>query len=64
MAAGSRAWLRERGFDGAQGASGDDSGRAEVFVGADGRFAGVIFMGDHLRDEARNLADRLRALRA
>lgn len=64
VAVGSQAWLRERGFDpdGARSPPEDGSGRAEVFVGVDGRFAGVIVMGDHLRDDAKNLVDRLRAV--
>jgi heavy metal translocating P-type ATPase len=39
----------------------DPSGRAKVVVGVDGRAAGVIVMGDHLREDAPELVERLHA---
>ncbi|HEX8958940.1 MAG TPA: heavy metal translocating P-type ATPase [Solirubrobacterales bacterium] len=64
VAVGSRAWLASRGYrveaaDGA-GGDGDAAGRAKVLVGVDGRLAGVVVMADRLRDDARELAGRLR----
>jgi heavy metal translocating P-type ATPase len=64
IAVGSPGWLRERGIttDGVEKLLGDDpSGRAKVFVGVDGRAAGAIVMGDHLRDDAPQLVVRLHA---
>ena len=64
VAVGSPAWLRERGVrtDGVEKLLGDDpSGRAKVFVGVDGRAAGAIVMGDHLREDAPELVERLHA---
>jgi len=42
-------------------ADGEAAGLAKVAVGVDGRLAGVVVMADRLRDDARALADRLRA---
>ncbi|HXV04330.1 MAG TPA: heavy metal translocating P-type ATPase [Solirubrobacterales bacterium] len=64
VAVGSRAWLSSRGYpvEAAErvGGDGGDAGRAKVLVGVDGRLAGVVVMADRLRDDARELAGRLR----
>jgi heavy metal translocating P-type ATPase len=64
VAVGSSAWLGSRGYrvEAAEGIGGDgeDAGRAKVLVGVDGRLAGVVVMADRLRDDARELAGRLR----
>jgi heavy metal translocating P-type ATPase len=64
VAVGSRAWLSSRGYAveaaEAVGGDGDAAGRAKVLVGVDGRLAGVVVMADRLRDDARELAARLR----
>jgi heavy metal translocating P-type ATPase len=64
VAVGSRAWLSSRGYavEDAEGVGGDGdtAGRAKVLVGVDGRLAGVVVMADRLRDDARELAGRLR----
>jgi P-type E1-E2 ATPase len=39
----------------------DASGRAKVLVGVDGHPAGAIIMGDHLREDALELVERLHA---
>jgi heavy metal translocating P-type ATPase len=65
VAVGSAGWLRERGYPDPAGALdgvGDGAaGRARVLVGVDGEAAGVLLMGDHLRDDARPAVDDLRA---
>jgi heavy metal translocating P-type ATPase len=65
IAVGSEAWLAQRGYEiGAAegiGDGGGDTGLAKVLVGVDGRLAGVVVMADRLRDDARELADELRA---
>jgi heavy metal translocating P-type ATPase len=65
VAVGSTAWLRERGYaDAAEalaGVSDGAAGRARVLVGVDGGVAGVLLMGDRLRDDARATLDGLRA---
>ncbi len=64
VAVGSSAWLRSRGYDveAADRIRGDadDAGLAKVLVGVDGRLAGVVVMADRLRDDARELAGKLR----
>jgi len=65
VAVGSVIWLRQRGYEisDAEGVGNDggDAGLAKVLVGVDGQLAGVIVMADRLRDDARKLADELRA---
>jgi heavy metal translocating P-type ATPase len=66
VAVGSSAWLRSHGYEvgaaAAQvGGDGDAAGLAKVLVGIDGRLAGVVVMADSLRDDARELAGRLRS---
>jgi cation transport ATPase len=65
VAVGSSAWLRERGYPdpaAAVAGAGDGApGRARVLVGVDGRLAGVLLMGDRLRDDARATLAALRA---
>jgi heavy metal translocating P-type ATPase len=64
VAVGSPAWLRERGIRtaGVEKLLEDEpSGRAKVIVGVDGRAAGAIVMGDHLREDAPELVERLHA---
>jgi heavy metal translocating P-type ATPase len=65
VAAGSATWLRERGVDVVAaetvGDGGDDAGLAKVAVAVDGRLAGAIVMADRLREDARELAGKLRA---
>jgi heavy metal translocating P-type ATPase len=60
---GSSAWLAERGIGaGARNAlPSAGEGNAMVFVAVDGRLAGVLVMGDHVRSDARALIARLRA---
>jgi len=61
VAVGGRGWLRERGWDGVpadQGAATDE--RGSVLVAVDGRLAGVVVMGDRLREDARGLVGALR----
>jgi heavy metal translocating P-type ATPase len=61
VAVGSSAWLRDRGYDGAPPPmEAHEPGKARVLVGVDGRLAGAVVMGDRLRDDARELIDRLR----
>jgi heavy metal translocating P-type ATPase len=66
VAVGSAAWLRARGYevDRADGlaADGSDAGLAKVLVGVDGKLEGMVVMADHLRDDARELAGRLREI--
>jgi heavy metal translocating P-type ATPase len=65
VAVGSSAWLRERGYPDAgaalAGVADGAAGRARVLVGVDGDLAGVLLMGDRLRDDARPTLDRLRS---
>lgn len=64
VAVGSLGWLRGRGVhtEGVNSLLEDDaSGRAKVIVGVDGRAAGAIIMGDHLREDAPELVERLHA---
>jgi heavy metal translocating P-type ATPase len=65
VAVGSVAWLRQRGYEVGDaervGDGGDDAGLAKVLIGVDGRLAGVVVMADRLREDARELADELRA---
>ena len=65
VAVGSPGWLRRRGHDLAAApeapSDGDGAGLARVLIGVDGRLAGVIVMADHLRDDARELPQALRA---
>jgi heavy metal translocating P-type ATPase len=61
---GEAAWLERRGVGnaGAAGVPGSDgaAGGARIVVGVDGRLAGVVFMADHLRDDAREAVRGLR----
>jgi heavy metal translocating P-type ATPase len=64
VAVGSSAWLRECGYPDPAPALEHvpgTAGRARVLVGIDGRLAGVLLMGDRLRDDARATLERLRA---
>jgi heavy metal translocating P-type ATPase len=66
VAVGSSAWLRERGYAGAEEAArgldaNSDPGKAKILVGVDGKLAGAIMMGDSLREDARALVGRLRS---
>jgi len=63
---GSSAWLRERGLDVSAAIAsglddGDSAGRAKVLVGLDGALAGAVIMGDHVREDARELVAELHA---
>jgi heavy metal translocating P-type ATPase len=65
VAVGSSAWLAARGVRGAEeaAASLDDAGEpglATVLVAVEGAVAGAIVLADHIRPEARGLADELR----
>jgi heavy metal translocating P-type ATPase len=62
VAVGSSAWLADLGVGGdAHDVPRPVEGNAMVLVGVDGRLAGVLVMGDHLRADARTLVVRLRA---
>ncbi len=66
VAVGSSAWLEGHGYPGAGAQAralddGDDVGRAKVLVGVDGELAGVIVMADHVRADAGDLVQQLRA---
>lgn len=66
VAVGSSAWLRERGYAGAEEAARaldatNDPGKAKILVGVDGKLAGAVVMGDSLREDARELVGRLRS---
>jgi P-type E1-E2 ATPase len=64
VAVGSPGWLNRRGIraEEVQALFEDDtSGRAKVLVGVDGRPVGAIIMGDHLREDAPELIERLHA---
>jgi P-type E1-E2 ATPase len=62
VAAGSETWLRAQGFEhGAPSHHGDEfPGRATIAVAVDGRPAGAIVMGDHVREDAGGLVAALR----
>jgi heavy metal translocating P-type ATPase len=63
VAVGSETWLRQRGHE-PPGPSWDDGaypGRATIAIAVDGRPAGAIVMGDHVRDDAARLVGELRA---
>jgi heavy metal translocating P-type ATPase len=65
VAVGSRTWLTERGYTvAAAGLShvpaGEAEGRSTMLVGVDGRLGGAIVMADRPREDAGDLADRLR----
>ena len=67
VAVGSSVWLRERGYSGAEDAARaldttTGLGKAKILVGVDGRLAGAVVMGDSLREDARDLVERLRSL--
>ena len=57
VAVGSRAFLRGLGIDVPPGES--TTGRADVQVAIDDRYAGTISVTDHLRSDAAGLVDRL-----
>jgi heavy metal translocating P-type ATPase len=65
VAVGSSAWLWECGYPdphaGLVGVADGAAGRARVLVGVDGRLAGVLLMGDRLREDARSTLGQLRA---
>jgi heavy metal translocating P-type ATPase len=58
---GSAAWLREHGIEPRDGTVARRDG-ATVLVGVDGRLAGMLAMGDHIRPDAHELVRRLRAV--
>jgi cation transport ATPase len=64
VAVGSAAWLRERGYPdltpALTGVADGAPGRARVLVGVDGALAGVLLMGDRLREDARATLEELR----
>jgi heavy metal translocating P-type ATPase len=62
VAAGSLAWIRQRGYDGTEAVARSLDGRASVVVGVDGRVAGTITLSDHLRPDALTLREELRAV--
>jgi heavy metal translocating P-type ATPase len=67
IAVGSSAWLRARGFTGAEEAArrldgGLDAGMARILIGVDGELAGAVVMGDHVRADAHSLVDDLHAV--
>ncbi|MGB7589230.1 MAG: heavy metal translocating P-type ATPase [Solirubrobacterales bacterium] len=66
VAVGSGSWLRSRRYDVELAdqvpSDDDDAGLARVLVGVDGRLEGVVVMADHLRDDARELAGKLREI--
>jgi heavy metal translocating P-type ATPase len=64
VAVGSSAWLTGHGYAGAEVAAreldgGLDAGRARILVGVDGVLCGAIVMGDHVREDARELVRAL-----
>ncbi len=61
VAAGSAKLLRRLGYLGADLAPAGLDGQATVFVGIDGRVAGAIVLGDHLRPDAPELVGLLRS---
>jgi heavy metal translocating P-type ATPase len=65
VAVGSSSWLAERGYDGADERAGtldrdNGAGRAKILVGVDGRLVGAVVMADRPREDAGDLARRLR----
>jgi heavy metal translocating P-type ATPase len=62
VAAGSATWLRARGHepDVARPGDGFEPGKATIAVAVDGRAAGAIVMGDHVRADAPALVAELR----
>jgi heavy metal translocating P-type ATPase len=56
---GSASWLREHQIDPIL-PDGLDGGDAKVLVGVDGRFAGIVLIGDRLRADSIELVPRLR----
>ena len=58
---GSANWLRDHGID-VNVPAGLDGGAAKVLVGVDGTLAGVVLVGDRLREESMELVPRLRAV--
>jgi heavy metal translocating P-type ATPase len=62
---GSSGWLSSRGYTLGEAATigdgGVDAGRAKVLVGVDGHLAGAVVMADRVREDAGELASRLRA---
>ncbi|HUZ83025.1 MAG TPA: heavy metal translocating P-type ATPase [Gaiellaceae bacterium] len=67
VAVGSSAWLRDRGYSGAEDAArvldtNNDLGKAKILVGVDGQLAGAVVMGDSLREDAPELVERLRSV--
>ena len=67
VAVGSSAWLRERGYSGAEEAAraldtSADLGKAKILIGVDGQLAGAVVMADALRGDAHELVARLRSV--
>ena len=65
VAVGSAAWLRGRGYGGAEAAvrsldDGDGGGQTRILVGVDGLVAGGIVMADRPREDAGDLVAALR----
>jgi heavy metal translocating P-type ATPase len=58
---GSASWLREHGIE-VRVPAGLDGGAAKVLVGIDGALAGVVLVGDRLREDSSELVPRLRAV--
>ncbi|HWK30378.1 MAG TPA: heavy metal translocating P-type ATPase [Solirubrobacter sp.] len=61
VAVGSRAFLRNQGYDPDAVTRGRGSGEAQVLVGVGDRLEGVIVLADELRADAEDLVPRLRA---
>ncbi|HSD77493.1 MAG TPA: heavy metal translocating P-type ATPase [Solirubrobacteraceae bacterium] len=66
VAVGSTGWLRARGIEVDPVAvagleRGAAAGRARALVAVDGRLAGAVLLADRLRDDARELTERLHA---
>ena len=57
---GSLSWLREHGIEPVVPTD-LEGGAAKVLVGIDGRLAGIVLIGDRLREESTELVPRLRA---
>jgi heavy metal translocating P-type ATPase len=61
VAVGSASWLDASGFNGVRPPlDAHGAGKARILVGVDGHLAGLIVIGDRLRDDARDLIERLR----
>jgi heavy metal translocating P-type ATPase len=58
---GSASWLAEHGVDLTAAAGLTQRQGASVLIALDGRLAGALAMGDHIRPDARQLVQRLRA---